>query len=110
MNFPEKQVRKIEVRKIEVRIINVRLIKARIIEVRLIKAMKIEINRGPGKRGVDNRGPTVRIFGVLIQSTPDNSNLQGKSKKVRVIGNSKEIAGSKEKKQFLVHSEHSNHI
>ena len=25
---------------------------------------------------------------VIIQSTPDNSNLQGKSKKVRVIGSS----------------------
>ena len=40
-----------------------------------------------------------------VQSTPDNSNLQGKSKKVgflisgvRVIGSSKKIAGSKEKK------------
>ena len=43
----------------------------RIIEVRLIKAMKIEINRGPGKRGVDNRGPTVRIFGVLIFHSSD---------------------------------------
>ena len=35
-----------------------------------------------------------------IQSTPDNSNLQGKSKKVRVIGSSKKIAGSKEKNSF----------
>ena len=33
-----------------------------------------------------------------IQSTPDNSNLQRKSKKVRVIGSSKKIAGSKKKK------------
>lgn len=48
-----------------------RLIKAWIIEVRLIKALKIEINRGPGKRGVDNRGPTVRIFGVLIFHSSD---------------------------------------
>ena len=71
MNFPEKQVRKIEVGKIEVLIINVRLIKARIIEVRLIKALKIEINRGPDKRAVDNRGPTVRIFGVLIFHSSD---------------------------------------
>ena len=71
MNFPEKQVRKIEVGKIEVLIINVRLIKARIIEVRLIKALKIEMNRGPDKRGVDNRGPTVRIFGVLIFHSSD---------------------------------------
>ena len=36
----------------------------------------------------------------FIQSTPDNSNLQGKSKKVRVIGSSKKIAGSKEKNGF----------
>ena len=35
-----------------------------------------------------------------LQSTPDNSNLQGKSKKVRVIGSSKKIAGSKEKNRF----------
>ena len=41
---------------------------------------------------------------------PDNSNVQGKSKKVRVIGSSKKIAGSKQKKQFLLHSEHFNHI
>ena len=37
-----------------------------------------------------------------IQSTPDSSNLQGKSKKVRVVGRSKKIAGRKEKKQFLI--------
>ena len=36
--------------------------------------------------------------GKDLQSTPDNSNLQGKPKKVRVIGSSKKIAGSKEKK------------
>ena len=35
-----------------------------------------------------------------IQSTPDNSNLQGKSKKVRVIGSSKKIAESKVKTVF----------
>ena len=34
---------------------------------------------------------------ILLQSTPDKSNLQGKSKNVRVIGSSKKIAGSKEK-------------
>ena len=34
----------------------------------------------------------------FVPSTPDNSNLQGKSKRVRVIGTSKKIAGSKEKK------------
>ena len=32
---------------------------------------------------------------LKAQSTPDNSNLQGKSKKVRVIGSSKKIAESK---------------
>ena len=32
-----------------------------------------------------------------IQSTPDNSNLQGKSKTVRVVGSSKKIAESKVK-------------
>ena len=35
-----------------------------------------------------------------LQSTPDNSNLQGKSKKVRVIGSSKKIAESKVKNGF----------
>ena len=35
-----------------------------------------------------------------IQLTPDNSNLQGKSKKVRVIGSSKKIAESKVKNSF----------
>ena len=35
-----------------------------------------------------------------LQSTPDNSNLQGKSKNVRVIGSSKKIASSKEKNSF----------
>ena len=47
---------------------------------------------------------------IFVQLTPNNSNLQGKSKKVRVIGSSKKIAGSKEKKQFLLHSEYFNHI
>ena len=50
-----------------------------------------------------------------LQSTPDNSNLQGKWKKVRVIGSSsyrefKENSREKGKKQFLLHSEHFNHI
>ena len=35
-----------------------------------------------------------------VQSTIDNSNLQWKSKKVRVIGSSKKIAGSKVKNVF----------
>ena len=36
-----------------------------------------------------------------LQSTPDNSNVQGKSKKVRVVGSSKKIAESKVKKKFF---------
>ena len=32
-----------------------------------------------------------------IQSTPDNSSLLGKSKKVRVIGSLKQITGNKKK-------------
>ena len=47
---------------------------------------------------------------MRVQLTPDHSNLQAKSKKVRVIGSSKKIAASKEKKQFLLHNEHFNHI
>ena len=43
-----------------------------------------------------------------LQSTPNNSNFQGKSKKVRVIGSSKKKAGVW-KKQFLLYSEHFNH-
>ena len=35
---------------------------------------------------------------MKLQSTADNSNLQGKSKKARVIGSSRKIPGSKEKK------------
>ena len=38
-----------------------------------------------------------------VHSTPDHSNLQGKSKKVRVTGSSKKIAGIK-KKKFLPYS------
>ena len=37
-----------------------------------------------------------------LQLTPDTLNLQGKSKKVRVIGSSKKIAGSKKKTVFAV--------
>ena len=36
------------------------------------------------------------ILYLFIQSTPDNSNLLGKSKIVRVIGSSKQITRSKE--------------
>ena len=42
----------------------------------------------------------VVIVTSLLQSTADNSNLQGKSKKVRVIGSLKKIAGSKEENSF----------
>ena len=35
-----------------------------------------------------------------LQSTPHNPNLEGKSEKVRFIGSSKKIAGSKEKNSF----------
>ena len=35
-----------------------------------------------------------------VQSTPDNSNLKGKSKKVQVIASSKKIADSKVKNSF----------
>ena len=35
---------------------------------------------------------------MKLQSTADNSNLQGKSKKARVIGSLRKIAGGKEKK------------
>ena len=56
----------------------------------------------------------VQMNAVYIQSTPDNSNLQGKSKKVRVIGSSnrelEENSRELGKKQFLLHSEHFNHI
>ena len=48
---------------------------------------------------------------MKLQSTADISNLQGKSKKARVIGSSRKIAGGKEKKnRFLLHREHFNHI
>ena len=36
-----------------------------------------------------------------IQSTPGNSNLLGKSKKVRVIGSSKQITGNKKKNKWM---------
>ena len=37
----------------------------------------------------------------VLQSTPDNSNQQGKSKKVRVIGSLRQIAGSKEISKWM---------
>ena len=49
-----------------------------------------------------------------LQSTPDKSNLLGKSKKVRVSGSSsyrefEENNREYSKKQFLLHSEHFKH-
>ena len=44
--------------------------------------------------------PHMTAKAAEIQSTPDNSNLQGESKQVRVIGSSKKIARSKEKNSF----------
>ena len=44
-----------------------------------------------------DKSPFGPVFSQQIQSTPDNSNLQGKSKIVRVIASSKKIAGSKVK-------------
>ena len=52
---------------------------------------------------------------MCIQLTPDISNLQGKSKKVRVMGSSsyqelEENSRKYGKKQFLLYSEHFNHM
>ena len=56
-------------------------------------------------RGALRDKPKERLRGrltklTLIQSTPENSNLQGKSKKVRIIESSKKIAGGKVKNSF----------
>ena len=45
-----------------------------------------------------------------VQSTPDNSNLQGKSKKGLSYREFEENSREYSKKQFLLHSEHFNHI
>ena len=55
-----------------------------------------------------------KILQLDVQSTPDNSNLQGKSKIVRVIGSScyrefEENNWELEKKQFLLNSQRLNH-
>ena len=42
-----------------------------------------------------------KFWKLKLQSTPDNSNLQGKSKKVLVIGSSKQITGSKEISKWM---------
>ena len=43
----------------------------------------------------DTHGNKEVIF-FLLESTPDNSNLLGKSKKFRVIGSLKQITGNKD--------------
>ena len=45
-----------------------------------------------------------------VQSTPDNSNLQAKSKKGSSYREFEENSREYGKKQFLPHSEHLNHI
>ena len=47
---------------------------------------------------------------MQIQSTPDNLNLQGKWKKVQLIGSSNKMARSKKKNHCLLYSVHFNHI
>ena len=47
---------------------------------------------------------------LFLQLTPDNSNLQGKSKKVRNIWSSEQRTGNEERKQFLLYIEHFNHL
>ena len=39
---------------------------------------------------------------LKVQSTPDNSNLQGKLNKVRVSGSSEQMAGIKGEKLYLL--------
>ena len=49
--------------------------------------------------------------GLQIYSRPPiTRTFKGNRKKVRVIGSSKKIARDYDKKQFLLHSEHFNHI
>ena len=42
-----------------------------------------------------------KFWKLKLQSTPDNSNLQRKSKKVLVIGSSKQLTGSKEISKWM---------
>ena len=54
-----------------------------------------------GRRtGLKNTNAPLKRAVRILQSTPDNSNLQGNSKTVRVIGNSKKIAEGKVKNSF----------
>ena len=50
------------------------------------------------KKDFDLVNQKVLLEKIGLQSTPDNSNLQAKSKNVRVIGSSKKIPGSKKTK------------
>ena len=47
-----------------------------------------------------NLGKLIEGSVLCVKSTPNNLNLQGKLRKVRVIGSSKKIAGSNEKNSF----------
>ena len=58
-----------------------------------LKKVKVNFNR---------TGRVSHLLQNNIQPTPDNSYPQGKSKKVRVIGSSKKIAGRKEDSKFYV--------
>ena len=61
-------------------------------------------NRGDGPLG-----PLLDLP-LIYSRLPITRTFKGNRKKVRVIGSSKKIAESKVKKQFLLHSEHLNHI
>lgn len=45
----------------------------------------------------------IDLFLLKIQSTPDNPNLQGKLKKVRVIGSLEQMTRNKEKTGLVMH-------
>ena len=47
---------------------------------------------------------------LTLQSTPDNSNLQGRSKKGSSYRELEKNSREEGKKPFLLHSEHFNHI
>ena len=46
-------------------------------------------------------GPIMDFNHLKLQSTPDNSNLLGKSQKVRVIETTKQITGNKEIRKWM---------
>ena len=53
---------------------------------------------------------TAVIWNFFVQSTPDNSYLQGKSKKGSSYRELEENSRDSGEKQFLLHSEHFNRI